>query len=482
MDFLRHAGQRWWQMLPIHPPGGGNSPYDSPSAFAGAEALISLEDLVPLGLLDPQDFSQLPASADPLCADFELGRTARATYLQKAHDRFVSTSQAGLAQAYQEFLHANSAWVWDYALFSALRDRSEHPSWETWDVGLRTRQPQALSLAHKQERPAVLFRVFCQFLFHYQWDALRLYAKQRGVHLMGDIPMFVAHNSADVWANQGLFYLDGDGRRTVQAGVPPDYFSADGQLWGNPLYRWDVMRQNDYGWWLDRLRRELAKFDAVRIDHFIALSRYWEVPIGAQTAKDGRYVSVDGAHFLERARQSLGGLPFVAEDLGVLTPEVEALRDSFELPGMRIMHFAFFDGAESYLPHRHPKRTVAYLGTHDNNTTRGWYAELASDLVGTDPDRAHAARGQLHKLYGYTGVQHEEQCSWTLLRFLLASPADIVMLTMQDLLNQGAHARMNIPGVGSGNWAYRLPPACLTHQLADEVRTITQATERLRDC
>lgn len=465
-------------MLPIHPAGGGNSPYDSPSAFAGNESLISLEDLVPFGLVTQEDVRGSQLDSDAHHTDFALGSELRQRALRKAHGTFMHAPPAMLATAYEEFLSLNNAWVWDFSLFATLLEKFDFQSFQTWPSELRSRDPRALELAHHSEQSEILFRVFCQFLFHYQWGELKRYASERGILLMGDIPMFVAHNSADVWANQPLFFLDAEGKRTVQAGVPPDYFSADGQLWGNPLYRWDVMRRTDYGWWIDRLRRELLKFDAVRIDHFIALSRYWEIPMGAPTAKEGRYVTVDGARFLERVREQLGGLPFVAEDLGVITAEVEFLRDHFELPGMRLLHFAFTDGAESYLPHRHPKNAVAYLGTHDNNTTRGWYDDLLSLAQGADAGGAKWARAQLEKTYGYAGVRDAESASWTMMRSLMASSADTVIVTMQDLLNQDARSRMNVPGVGSGNWSYRLPPGALTDELADSLRLMTFATER----
>lgn len=477
IDFLKAAGQRWWQMLPIHPLGGCDSPYDSPSAFAGNELLVSLEDLVPLGLLDEQDFFGLPRSAEIEKADFSLGRKAREPLLRKAFTRFTERSEHQLRSSYDEFLALNGAWVWDYSLFMALREAHEFRPWVEWDVALRLRDPAALARAHESQKEGVLFHVFCQFLFHYQWGLLRNYAAERGVLLMGDIPMFVSHDSADVWANQRLFFLDGRGERTVQAGVPPDYFSEDGQLWGNPLYRWEVMQAEGYSWWTDRLRRELYKFDVVRLDHFIALSRYWEIPIGAVDARGGRYVDVPGHDFLERARQSLGGLPLVAEDLGIVTREVERLRDHFDLPGMRVLQFAFSPGAEAYLPHRHPVNSVAYLGTHDNATTRGWFESLLARST-RDTDEGRAAQIELRRLHGYTGVARTADVNPTMIRTLLTSPANTVILTPQDLLDQGDQHRMNVPGVALGNWTYRIAPGQLSPEIAEELRAITVATER----
>lgn len=477
VDFLKAAGQRWWQMLPIHPLGGCDSPYDSPSAFAGNELLVSLEDLVPLGLLDEQNFRGLPRAPEIEKASFALGRKAREPLLRQAFTRFKERSEHQLRASYDEFLNINGAWVWDYALFMALREAHEFRPWVKWDAALRHRDPGALDLAKENYKEDVLFYVFCQFLFHYQWGLLRNYAAERGVLLMGDIPMFVSHDSADVWANQRLFFLDENGERTVQAGVPPDYFSEDGQLWGNPLYRWEVMQADGYSWWIDRLRRELYKFDVVRLDHFIALSRYWEVPMGASDARGGRYVDVPGHDFLERAHQKLGGLPLVAEDLGIVTHEVERLRDHFSLPGMKVLQFAFSPGAESYLPHNHPVNSVAYLGTHDNGTTRGWFESLLARST-RDTEEGRAAQIELHRMKEYTGVERTADVSARLIRTLLASPANTVIVTPQDLLDQGDEHRMNVPGVAVGNWTYRVGPGLLSAELAADLRAITVATER----
>ncbi len=477
IDFLNAAGQTWWQMLPIHPIGGCDSPYDSPSAFAGSDLLISLEDLCPLQLLKTEELRSLPRPSRPGHADFQTGKRQRKPLLLLAHSRFQESADEHLQLAYKEFLAKNDAWVWDFALFTALREKQEMRSWVDWLPALRRREPEALQVAHEENQEEIRFQVFCQFLFHYQWAQLKTYAHERQVQLMGDIPMFVSHDSSDVWANQEMFHLDEDGHRTVQAGVPPDYFSEDGQLWGNPLYRWEVMRTNGYGWWIDRLRRELDKFDAVRLDHFIAFSRYWEVPMNVTTAKDGRYVDVPGHDFLEKARDALGGLPFVAEDLGTLTPQVEQLRDRFALPGMKILQFAFAHGAESYLPHQHPPTSVAYLGTHDNNTTRGWYESLLA-LASEDAGDAASAQEQLTRLRGYTGVTRTSDVCTQMIRALMCSPATTAMLTIQDLLDQGSEYRMNIPGVADGNWNYRLPAGSLTRDIAEALKAIVEATER----
>lgn len=478
VDFLQAAGQSWWQMLPIHPPGGGDSPYDSPSAFAGSEALISLTDLADGCLLEPSDLATIPSPASTSLADFEVGRENRAHLLRKAFARFEAQDGGVHHSSYQVFLKEADSWVWDYALFQALRKKMKFRSWITWPLGLRTRDPRALSEAHQEHRQEVLFLVFCQFIFQYQWDALRRYAGDRGVQLMGDIPMFVSHDSVDVWANQGMFFLNESGERTVQAGVPPDYFTEDGQLWGNPLYRWDVMQQDGYGWWIARLRRELRSFDAVRLDHFIAFSRYWEVPISAKTAKQGRFVDVPGHDFFSVVRKTLGSLPFVAEDLGVITEAVELLRDTFGLPGMKVLHFGFTSGAESFLPHRHPQVSVAYLGTHDNDTTRGWYRSLVERQHLSDGEGA-SAREQLARIAGYAGAVKDDEASPRLIHALMASPSRTAILTVPDLLNEGNESRMNLPGTSTGNWRYRMAKDGVTPELAERLRLIVQATERL---
>lgn len=478
IDFLQAAGQRWWQMLPIHPPGGCDSPYDSPSAFAGSPGLISLEDLVGLQLLTKQELAIVPPLRDPEVADFATSKQIKDILLEKAYERFVMQPDGLLRSHYEEFLNQNNPWVWDYALFMALRERDPNKSWVSWDEGLRRRHRDALDRAHVEYQRRVKYFVFCQFLFHHQWDALRDYAAARGVLLMGDVPMFVSHDSADVWANQAMFFLDERGERTVQAGVPPDYFTEDGQLWGNPLYRWDVMQNDGFGWWLDRLRRELKKFDAIRIDHFIALRRYWEVPVPAESAKVGRYVEVPGYEFFRAAAQAFGGLPFVAEDLGIVTESVEQLRDHFELPGMKVVQFAFFEGAEGYLPHRYDERAVVYLGTHDNDTTRGWYEGLVKATQQNGPD-AVAAQQQLSRLSAYLGVQNSNEANRLLKRMLLASKANTAILSVQDLLDQSSVHRMNVPGTADGNWTYRMKKDVLTPALAQELRAITDVTERL---
>jgi len=484
VDFLQAAKQTWWQMLPIHPIGAGNSPYDSSSAFAGSTLLVSLEGLVEDGLVAPRDVADLPRIGDPRRAEYDLARDLRPPLLRRAYEQFQNKTAPHLEHEYRRFLDENGSWLWDWCLFRALKVRFERRAWTEWPSELARRDQAALSTAHQTCADEVGFQAFLQFVFSRQWTLLRDYARGRGVRLMGDVPMFVAHDSVDVWANQHMFFLNEQGHRTVQAGVPPDYFSEDGQLWGNPLYRWDVMRSDGYGWWIDRLRRELLRFDAVRLDHFVAFHRYWEVAIGQDTAKNGRYVEVPGRDFLQRAREVLGGLPLLAEDLGIVTSEVNDLRDGAGLPGMRILQFAFNPGAETYLPHSHPPRSVVYTGTHDNNTTRGWFELLLAHAAhGTSGDErrrkmASDARVELDRIRTYTGISRAGEVSAGMLRALLTSPALTAIFPIQDALDEGAEARMNVPGIAEGNWAYRVAPDALSPDVAQRLADLVAVTQR----
>lgn len=494
VEYLARAGQGWWQMLPIGPLGGGDSPYDSPSAFAGSPLLISLEGLVEEGLLNGAELEELPPVAAAHRADYVAAAANREPLLRRAHERFAAGATPHLGQPYDAFVAEHSGWVRDYALFSALKRATGFRPWSEWDEGLRRRDPGALEAAHREHHLEVSYRIFLQFLFHHQWERLRAHAAARGVRLMGDLPMFVSYDSVDVWANQHMFFLDAAGRQTVLAGVPPDYFSETGQLWGNPLYRWDVMRQDGFGWWMARLRSTLRRFDAVRLDHFIAFTRYWEVPVGSKTAQVGRYVPVPGHEFFETAREQLGRLPFVAEDLGIVTDEVHELRDRFGLPGMKILQFAFNPGAETYLPHRYPQNAVVYTGTHDNDTLLGWYrsvcqrAEAAptsstpsSHLSPEDRERltaAAAARLELTRARTYCGIDDREP-HWSFIRTVLQSVANTAILPIQDVLGLGTDARMNVPGTAEGNWCWRLTGDQLDEAAAERLRDLCELTERI---
>jgi 4-alpha-glucanotransferase len=472
-DYLHRAGQRWWQTLPVGPTGRGDSPYDSESSFAGSPQLVSLQGLVDLGLLMPDELAA-PAGLDGSRANHAASRQFRERRLRLAHERFVRRRRR-LRTAYEEFQDQARTWLPDYAHYRAVRDECGQP-WAEWDPALRDRRAGALERSRQRLASEIDFHSFVQFVFERQWRALRQYGQRRGIRLLGDVPMFVAHDSAEVWSNRELFFMDRSGRCTVVAGVPPDAFSRSGQLWGNPLYRWSTLRKTGYAWWIDRLRATLARFDAVRLDHFIGFQRYWEIPGSARTARSGRYVLVPGADFFAHARDALGGLPFVAEDLGLITPEVEALRDRFQLPGMRVLQFAFDgdEGGKPYLPHRYVRHTVAYTGTHDNDTTVGWYRSRAPRGDGKARD---ALQRRVARIRAYTGSTGEE-VHWDLIRLLMTSVANTTIFPLQDVLGLDSKSRMNVPGTPQSNWRWRVLASQLTRDTADRMRALAEATER----
>lgn len=464
VDALARARQGWWQLLPLGPTGYGDSPYQCFSAFAGNPILISPERLVEDGLLAPAD---LPASPRPEGrVEFEQVIPAKERLLQRAFERFQAGAAPTLRHELEAFGRAEAAWLDDYALFMALKAAHGGVAWTGWDPALVSRQPSALAAARARLAPAVELHRFAQFLFFRQWKALQAHARTRGVRLIGDAPIFAAHDSADVWARAHLFRLRADGRPAVVAGVPPDYFSATGQLWGNPLYDWEAMAATGHAWWIDRLRAVHRLFDLVRLDHFIGFHRYWEVPGGAPTAEHGAWRTGPGAGLFDAALQALGELPIIAEDLGTVTPEVEALRLRYGFPGMRVLQFAFAGGVEPrFLPHRHDRNTVVYTGTHDNDTTRGWFA-------GAGP----AGQARLERYLGQ--ACREETVSWQLLRLAWASVADLAVAPAQDLLSLGREARMNVPGEPTGNWRWRLRPGQLDEPVLARLAELTETFER----
>jgi 4-alpha-glucanotransferase len=471
-EFLARAGQRYWQMLPVVPPGGGDSPYDSPSAFAGSPWLVSLEHLQRDGLLEPSDLLAPARLRDAPRTLYRTLRRYREQRLRKAATRFLA--QGSARRELEQTLERERHWLPDYALFRALQGAQGGRAWTEWPRELAERSPAALERARRDLAPEIDFEVFVQREFLRQWSALHDHCKALGVRLLGDIPMFVAHDAADVWANQSLFQLHPDGRKRAVAGVPPDYFSAEGQLWGNPVYDWNRLRETGYAWWIGRLRATLERFDAARLDHFIGFHRYWEVPAGSTSARDGQFVEAPGHDFFTHLRAALGRLPFVAEDLGVLTDGVVRLRDDFELPGMRILSFAFAGDWREYQPHRFPRRVVAYTGTHDNDTLLGW---LSSHEREPDARRAAELLAERTRALSYAGSDGKEP-HWDLVRTLMASVADTAIFPIQDLIGLGTAARMNVPGVASGNWTYRVRASELTPALADRLFSLTSTFER----
>jgi 4-alpha-glucanotransferase len=440
IDFLAAAGQRVWQVLPLGPTGYGDSPYQAFSSFAGNPYLISVEQLAEDGLLLQQELEplrQLPRDR----VDFGALIPLKLEVLQRAADRFELEATAQQRAALAAWTAGNGDWLTDFSLFMALKAENGGLSWLDWSGELRLRDAAALAQARERLAPGIARTQLWQWWFHQQWQALRHYAHGRGVQLLGDLPIFVAADSADAWANQPLLQLDASGRPLAVAGVPPDYFSATGQLWGNPLYDWPAHEASGFDWWIRRIRANLEFCDQLRIDHFRAFEANWSIPAGAETAETGAWREGPGQKLFSAVQQALGTLPLVAEDLGVITPAVEALRDDNRLPGMKILQFAFGgDPADPYLPHNYPRNCVVYTGTHDNDTTVGWYATLP------EAERGFARR--------YLGCA-DAQVPWSLLRCALLSVAELAVIPLQDVLGLGSEARMNTPGSAAGNWAWR---------------------------
>jgi 4-alpha-glucanotransferase len=463
-DFLAESGQRWWQLLPIGPTGGENSPYQSPSAFAGNPLLMSPDRLLEQGFLGRQDID-LPNSKGAGKVDYPAAADLKARWLSKAFENHEKISHGGSRSDLDAFAKAESYWLEDFSLFMAIRGKEGTSDWTRWSQDLRTRQPDAILQARKSLAHDIRYHQFVQWQFFVQWQELRAYCTSKGIGLIGDIPLFVAHQSADVWSHPELFKLDSSGTPTVVAGVPPDDFSKTGQLWGLPVYRWEALQAQNYRWWIERLRTGLARFDVNRLDHFIGFVRTYEVSAKAKTAANGWYEPGGGGAFFDAARNALGSLPFIADDLGAITPDVVALLDQLQIPGTRVLQFEFSAKLQfnSCPPAPHPVKSVVYTGTHDNDTTAGWYSKL--------PD---AQREALQKELG----ADNREVVWAMIREALASQADTAIVPAQDLLELGSEARMNFPGMAKGNWRWRMKDGALTQQLAHRLRTITMTNGR----
>ncbi len=463
VDWLADAGQSLWQVLPVVPVDRGGSPYNGLSAMAGNPLLIDPERLLQLGLVEEATIAEagLPSQR----VDFAAVTEWNDTLLRAAHAAFRAGRAATLRQPFAAFQDRNVAWLSDYTLFVALREHHGGAPWTEWDADIRSRDPRALSHWRVELSDAVQRHAFAQFLFDEQWAELRSHAQRRGVRIVGDIPIFVAMDSADVWAHPELFKLDAAGRPTVVSGVPPDYFSETGQRWGNPLYRWDAMRERGYRWWTERFRRTLELVDIVRIDHFRGFEAAWEIPAEEETALHGEWRPGPGTELFAAVERELGTLPLVAEDLGLITPAVEALRDALGLPGMRVLHFAF-DG-EPDNPHRpgnHPERSVVYTGTHDNDTSVGWWE--GAEAVVRAAFRNHTATS-------------EAEIQWQVIRAAFESAANIAIVPLQDVLGLGSDGRMNTPGTAAGNWTWRFAEEMLTAELQERLAGLTRATHRV---
>lgn len=464
VDFLHEAGQTLWQVLPLTPTGYGDSPYQSISAFAGNTLLIDPRGLVADGLLHANDLSG--AFADSNRVDFETARSAKSELLTKAFQNFRDQESTSIASEFDEFCRHSAWWLDDYALFNAAKGAEHNREWTAWDREIASRDGHAIAKARADLADEIRRQKFFQFLFFRQWTALRDYARHRGVSIIGDLPIFVAHDSADVWSNRTLFKLDSDGKPTAVAGVPPDYFSETGQLWGNPLYDWERLRAESFKWWVDRVRWSLELFDTVRIDHFRGFVACWEIPAGDATAENGRWIETPGRELFAVLKKTLGDLPIIAENLGVITPEVENLREEFGFPGMRVLQFAFGgDATNDHLPHRHTRDSVVYTGTHDNDTTLGWFTHLG------DEERAYALR--------YLGTDGRE-INWEMIRAAMASVGNLAIVPMQDVLGLGNEARMNLPASETGNWAWRMKPNALGGELATRLHDLTKLYGRIK--
>jgi 4-alpha-glucanotransferase len=464
VDFLSSSGCGLWQILPLGPTGYGDSPYQCFSSFAGNPFLISPDALLSDDLLHPDDLYDRPAFPNDH-VDFGKIIPWKLGLLDRSFIRFQHSQSARLMKEMEEFRVKQSVWLDDFALFMALKEIHGGQPWHTWEEPLRNRRADALIQVHKNFDVAIQRQIYRQFIFFRQWSQLLTHAHEKHIQIIGDIPIFVAHDSADVWSNPQLFHLDKSGKPTFVAGVPPDYFAPTGQLWGNPLYRWEIHARDGYTWWVERIKATLALVDIIRIDHFRGFAGYWEVPGNAKTAEVGRWVPGPGKDFFQRILDTLGDLPIIAEDLGVITPDVEDMRDSFDLPGMRILQFGFDSTpADPFLPHNYPVNCIVYTGTHDNDTALGWYNRV--------PDKDK-------NFYRSYMNRDGSDFSWDLIRGVWSSVAIFGLAPMQDFLNLGNEARMNYPGNPSGNWTWRMPEDYESLVLQEKIRELNYLYGRL---
>lgn len=460
IDFLRESYQQYWQVLPLGPTGYGNSPYASYSAMAGNPLLISPEKLQEQGWLTAEDFADLPLFPEEKI-DFDKVIRIKTPLLQKACENFKANATPLQQTEFAGFCDSKAYWLDDFALYMALKDAHEQTSWYTWEPELVKRQPEALEKARRQLTAEIFYHKFLQFEFFRQWSQIKTYANMAGIHIIGDIPIYVAHDSADVWSNPNLFALDREtGIADLMAGVPPDYFSATGQLWGNPVYNWEELQNQEFKWWLGRFEAILDYIDVIRIDHFRGFEAYWAVKQGEETAIHGEWIKAPGEQLFEAIKQKLGTLPVMAEDLGEITPEVIALRDKFEFPGMKILQFAFdSDSANPFLPFNYERNFIVYTGTHDNDTTVGWFNK-ASDY-------------EKQNLLRYLGCFSSEGVHWDLIRLALSSVANQAIIPLQDIFGLDTEARMNFPSKADGNWEWRYQSNALLPELSDRLKSLT---------
>jgi 4-alpha-glucanotransferase len=462
LDFLFSARQSLWQILPLGPLGYGNSPYSSISAFAGNPLLVSMERLVENGWIDRGRISVLPETVGAI--DYDHVRATKTPLLREAARNFLATAQGSARGRYESFCTDNSWWLDDYALFVNLREQYADRVWNAWPNGLSRRDPSALDSAREQYREEIEIAKAIQFAFWEQWRALHHAAKERGIRIIGDVAIFVSYDSADVWTNPEIFRLNHNLDTEVVAGVPPDAFSATGQRWGNPLYRWDVLKQRGYDWWIRRMKWALETCDLVRLDHFRGFESYWEIPSNEPTAVNGRWVKGPNDDFFYALRNALGGFPFIAEDLGMITQEVHELRRRLNIPGMKVLQFGFGNpGAHIYLPHRCEPNSVMYTGTHDNDTTLGWFQciegeekQFVESYVGDDDMGRH----------------------WAFIRAAMTSPSRLCIIPLQDVLGLGTDCRMNVPSQSAGNWEWRFLPNSIAEEMTKKLAVLSEITDR----
>ncbi len=461
VDFLKEAGQRVWQVLPLSPTGYGDSPYQSCSAFAGNIYLIDLPALIEEGLLSQAEVSSIPWNTQEDRVDFGLLYRHRLCLLRTAYQRFPGDPD------FDAFVRENSDWLSDYALYMALKTKFDGKPWYDWDDALKFREPDAIWSARQSLKDEIRFHSFLQFLFYRQWQQLRAYAREAGIRMVGDVPIYVPYDSADVWSNPEYFQLDETLTPTAVSGCPPDAFSQDGQLWGNPLYRWDLLKKDGYRWWLRRLAAAAKLYDAVRLDHFRGFAGYWSVPYGDTTARNGQWIPGPGLDFIRTVQKQFPRLAFIAEDLGYLTPDVLALRDAVGFPGMKVLTFAFDSREPSdYLPHRCVPNAVCYTGTHDNMTTSQWLNTAPSDTVTYATEYMH--------------LTPEEGLVWGVIRTAFSTVCDLCIIPLQDYLGLGGEARMNFPGTqSSDNWTWRAPEDYAKSNLAEKIYALTKLYDRL---
>lgn len=474
-DFLASSGQKSWQVLPLGPTGFGNSPYQCLSAFAGNCLLVSPEKLLSDGLLNEKDLANIPRFPVER-VDFQAVISFKNSLLKRAFHNFKARKPGKLVRDFQSFIKNHSHWLDDYALYQSIKDVHGGAPWIQWPAALARRQPEALESALKELSGEIEANKFYQFLFFSQWQRLREYCRLAGIEIIGDVPIFVSYDSADVWAHRHLFKLNKDGSLKLVAGVPPDYFSATGQRWGNPVYQWSRLRQEDYRFWVERVRSALEMTDTVRIDHFRGFAACWEIPANEPTAVKGNWVKAPGREIFQVLKKELGTLPIIAEDLGVITPDVVALREEFGFPGMRIFQFAF-GGKDSHdLPHNYVPHTVAYTGTHDNDTAVGWFNSKAG--AGSTRTAVQIKRERAYCLQ-YLNSEGKE-IHWDFIRAVLASVAERAIIPLQDVLGLGSSARMNIPATEEGNWSWRFTDRALTAKLGAKLKRMTELYGRDR--